>query len=74
MHSSQFIISPTTDTYIYRLDTIKIGFQDTILNFGVSRTILNPDVIFRRWCKLNLRPMRGKVKSHQFSERIGARR
>ena len=30
--------------------------------------------IFRRRCKLNFRPIQGQVKSHRFSEQIGARK
>ena len=43
-------------------------------DFGVSTAILNPLDIFRRWCKLNFRPMRDQVKSRHFSEQTGARR
>ena len=46
----------------------------SIPNFGVSTAILNPQDVFRRWCKLRFRPMRDQVKSHHFSEQIGARR
>ena len=46
----------------------------SIPNFGVSTTILNSVDIFRRWCKLNFGPLQSQDKSHNFSERIEAKR
>ena len=46
----------------------------SIPDFGVSSAILNTIDIFRMWCKLNFRPLRGQVKSRHLLERIDARR
>ena len=45
-----------------------------IPDFGVCTAILNTTDISHRWCKLNPGPLRGAVKSHDFTERIDARR
>ena len=36
-------------------------------DFGVTTAILNPADVFRRWCKVNFRPMRDQVNSRHFS-------
>ena len=46
----------------------------TILNFGVSTTILNPVDIFCDRCKLKLELLQCQVKSYHFSERIEVKR
>ena len=45
-----------------------------ILDFRVSTAILTIIDIFRRWCKLNFRPLPGLAKSGHFPKRIDARR
>ena len=52
----------------------KIFVQSEIPDFGVSTPILNTIDISCRWCKLNLGPLRGHIKSRHFPERIDARR
>ena len=37
-------------------------------DFGASTVILNTVDIFRAWCKLSFRPMRGQVKSINVSK------
>ena len=48
--------------------------QSEIAPFGDSTAILNTIDISRRWCKLNFGPLRDRVKSRHFSERIEPRR
>ena len=45
----------------------------SIPDFRFSATILNPVDVFRRWCKLSLRPMRDQVKSRHFLNRQARR-
>ena len=46
----------------------------TILDFGVSRVILNITGVSRSWCKLNLGPLQRQLQSCYFPERIDVRR
>ena len=42
--------------------------------FGGQHGHVKYDRFFRRWCKLNVEPFRGQVKSRHFSERKDTRR
>lgn len=41
--------------------------ESVIPDFGVSKAILSPADIFRRWCKLNFGVWQNDIKSHHFT-------
>ena len=59
--------------YKMYLNQLALALYKSILKSKVSTAILNLVDIFRSWCKLNFRPLRGHVKSRCFTERIHAR-